>query len=222
MKADVEWLQSRVQTHLRDSAHVKLQVAEQCLDSILAAARLVADSFRAGGKLLLCGNGGSAADCQHLAAEFVSRLTAEFRRPGLPAIALTTDTSFLTAHANDYSFEDVFERQVEALGKAGDVLMGISTSGNSANIVRAMKAARAMGIGTIALVGRDGRMVGVADVAIRVPSDNAQHIQEAHLAVEHTVCDLAERYLFGQQPLAENVLAAPKPARRRANLRRAG
>lgn len=212
MEPEGKWLWNRVEAHLRESAEVKLRAAEQCVDSIIAAARLVADSFRAGGKLLLCGNGGSAADCQHLATEFVSRLSGDFPRPGLPAIALTTDSSFLTAHANDYSFEEVFERQVQALGNAGDVLMGISTSGSSANVVRALEAARAMGMGTIALVGASGTMAGVADVAIRIPSQNRQYIQEAHLAVEHLVCDLAERYLFGEKGAATS---SPR-ARRRA------
>src|SRR5438105_12000887 len=115
-----------VANHLRESAAVKLRTLELCTGSIRAAADLVAGAFRAGGKLLLCGNGGSAADCQHMAAEFTSRLSADFVRPALPAIALTTDTSFLTAYANDFDFEGVFARQVEALGKPGDVLLGIS------------------------------------------------------------------------------------------------
>ena len=117
--------QDRVRDHLIESAEVKRQVSEKCIESILAAANLIADTFRSGSKILLCGNGGSAADCQHVAAEFVSRLTKDFIRPGLPAIALTTDTSFLTAYSNDCGFEGVFERQLIALGKPGDVLIGI-------------------------------------------------------------------------------------------------
>ncbi len=199
MSVREEWLRDRAREHLLASAELKRQVAEQCLDSILAAARLVADCFRSGDKLLLCGNGGSAADAQHVAAELVSRLSADFERPGLPALALTTDSSFLTAYANDYSFEGVFARQVQALGRAGDVLIGISTSGNSRNVVLAMEAAKAADMRTISLTGSGGRMAGMADVAIAVPSSDTQHVQEAHLAIEHMVCDLAERYLFGRR-----------------------
>lgn len=203
MAKQADWRRDRVRAHLLESAEVKRQVAETCTDSILAAARTIANAFRAGGKLLLCGNGGSAADCQHMAAELVSRLTGDFHRPGLPAIALTTDTSFLTAYANDYDFEGVFERQVRALGKSGDVLLGISTSGGSSNVVRAMEAAASLGMGTISLTGLGGRMGSIADVAIAIPSTNTQLIQEAHLAIEHLVCDLVERHLFGEKGLAE-------------------
>lgn len=189
----------RAQKHLEESAEVKRRVAETCVDEIVAAAELIAATFRAGGKVLLCGNGGSAADCQHMAAEFVSRLTADFERPGLPAIALTTDTSFLTAFANDYDFEGVFERQVQTLGKPGDVLIGISTSGNSANVIRAVEAARAADMRTIVLTGSGGRLAGMANVSISVPSANTQHIQEAHLAIEHILCGLVERYLFDER-----------------------
>ena len=131
-----------------------------------------------------------------MAAEFVSRLTKDFERPGLPAIALTTDTSFLTAYANDVGFEGVFARQVQTLGKPGDVLIGISTSGNSPNVIRAVEAALAANIHTIALTGSGGRLAEIGDVVISVPSANTQHIQEAHLAIEHIVCDLVERCLF--------------------------
>ncbi len=182
-----------------ESAEVKRQAAEVCADSILAAADLVAETFRSGGKLLLCGNGGSAADCQHMATELVSRLTKDFERPGLPAIALTTDTSFLTAFSNDYNFEGVFERQVQALGKAGDVLIGISTSGNSTNVVRAVQAAKAMQMRTVALTGSGGRLKGISDVAVSVPSANTQYIQEAHLAIEHILCELVEHHIFHER-----------------------
>jgi len=189
----------RVRAHLFESAEIKRQVVETCMNSILAAADLIAETFRSGGKVLLCGNGGSAADCQHMAAEFVNRLTAEFERPGLPAIALTTDTSFLTAFANDCGFEGVFERQAQALGKPGDVLIGISTSGNSTNVIRAVEAARTANMHTIVLTGSGGRLAGMANVAISVPSANTQYIQEAHLAIEHILCGLVERYLFGER-----------------------
>ena len=188
---------ARVRAHLLKSAEVKRQVSEQCLESILEASSVITDAFRAGGKALLCGNGGSAADCQHMATELVSHLTSEFERPGLPAIALTTDTSFLTAFSNDCGFEGIFERQVQALGKEGDVLVAISTSGNSTNVVLAMEAAGRVPMKTVALTGQGGRLGKMADVAIRVPSDDTQHIQEAHLAIEHLLCELVERSLFG-------------------------
>jgi phosphoheptose isomerase len=186
-----------VRAQLTESAKLKIIVADRCYESILAAADIVAGSFRSGGKILLCGNGGSAADCQHMAAEFVSRLSKDFERPALAAIALTTDTSFLTAFSNDCGFDGVFERQVEALGKSGDVLIGISTSGNSPNVVRAVEVAKKTGLHTVVLTGQGGRLTAMADVAIEVPSTNTQHIQEAHLTIEHIVCYLVERYLFG-------------------------
>ena len=196
MQRDVNYLE-RARAYLLESAEIKRQVAEQCLDTLMSAACLIAETFQSGGKVLLCGNGGSAADCQHMACEFVSRLTKDFERPGLPAIALTTDTSFLTAFANDCGFEGVFERQVQTLGKVGDVLIGISTSGNSPNVIRAVEAARVAQIRTVILTGSGGRLAGMANVAITVPSTNTQHIQEAHLALEHILCDLVERYVFG-------------------------
>jgi len=188
-----------IKTRLTESAEVKRQVAETCVDTILKAAKSIEESFRAGGKLLICGNGGSAADSQHMATELVSRLTAGFERPGLPAIALTTDTSFLTAFANDVSFEGIFERQVQALGKPGDVLFAISTSGNSTNVILAMKIAKQLNVKTIALCGNGGRMASIADVAISVPNGNTQYIQESHLAIEHILCELVENSMFRQE-----------------------
>ncbi len=182
--------------YLLASADTKRQAAEACSDAILAAADLIADAFRAGAKVLICGNGGSAADCQHMAAEFVSRLTKDFERPGLPAIALTTDSSFLTAFANDCGFDGVFERQVQALGRPGDVLIGISTSGNSPNVVRAVRCARSQGLRSLVLTGAQGQLPSLADVAVSVPSTDTQHIQESHLAIEHLICWLVERELF--------------------------
>jgi phosphoheptose isomerase len=193
----------KIETHLLQSAEIKRQTAANCAGSIAKAADVIAEAFLSGRKLLLCGNGGSAADCQHMAAEFVSRLSKDFERRALPAIALTTDTSFLTAFSNDCGFEGVFERQVEALGYAGDVLLGISTSGNSRNVIRAVEAARKKNMRTIALTGDGGCLTAIADVAIAVPSSDTQHIQEAHLAVEHIVCELVESTLFrepGVQP----------------------
>jgi D-sedoheptulose 7-phosphate isomerase len=197
MKPDLASL-ARVRSYLLESAELKRLTGELCAPAIAAAAGLIGDAFRAGGKLLLCGNGGSAADCQHMAAEFVSRLSKDFERPGLPALALTTDTSFLTAYANDCDFAGIFARQVEALGRAGDVLLGISTSGNSANVIQALELARQKGLRSVALSGRGGRLAELADVAIAVPSDDTQHIQEAHLAVEHLLCMLVEQALFGK------------------------
>jgi D-sedoheptulose 7-phosphate isomerase len=172
---------------------------EQCGPAILAAADLITVSMRAGGKLLLCGNGGSAADCQHLATEFTCRLTGDFIRPALPAVALTTDTSFLTAYTNDFDFEGLFARQVEALGKPGDVLLGISTSGGSGNVIRAIEAARKLDLKVLVLTGNRGRLRELADVAVCVPSDITAHIQETHLAIEHIICHLVERALFDSQ-----------------------
>ena len=192
-------LSNRVQAYLRESARLKEQTATECLASILAAANLIAEAFKNGHKILLCGNGGSAADCQHMAAEFVGVLRKEFPRAGLPAIALTTDTSFLTAYTNDCGFESVFEHQVKALGQANDVLIGISTSGNSVNVLRAIRAAQSIGMRTIGLTGERGELTTAAEVAICVPSSDTQHIQEAHSAIEHIICELVERSLFASE-----------------------
>lgn len=186
-----------IRTHLQESAAIKQQVADLHAETMVEAAAAIAGAFRMGGKLLLCGNGGSAADCQHMAAEFVSRLTRERERPALPAIALTTDTSFLTAFANDCGYEGVFARQVQALGRPGDVLIGISTSGNSPNVVRAIQAAIETGMQTIALTGDSGILAGMAHFGIAVPSSSTQYVQESHLAIEHLLCHLVEEELYG-------------------------
>jgi D-sedoheptulose 7-phosphate isomerase len=186
----------KIETHLLQSGEIKRQTAASCAGSIAKAAEVIAGAFLSSGKLLLCGNGGSAADCQHMAAEFVSRFSKDLERRALPAIALTTDTSFLTAFGNDCGFEGIFERQVEALGNPGDLLIGISTSGNSPNVLRAIEAARKRNMGTIALTGNGGRLSAMADIVIAVPSSDTQYIQEAHLAVEHIVCELVEFALF--------------------------
>lgn len=172
---------------------------DECAPAILCAADLITESLRNGGKLLLCGNGGSAADCQHLATEFTCRLSADFIRPALPALALTTDTSFLTAYTNDFDFEGIFARQVQAFGKPGDALLGISTSGGSGNVVKAVQAARSLGMKTIVLTGNRGALRDLADVAVCVPSACTAHIQETHLAIEHIVCHLVERALYAQE-----------------------
>ena len=196
MNTDTGLLSQVVLSHLSESADLKREVAQNCIDSILSAAELVSRSLESEGKVLLCGNGGSAADCQHMAAEFVSYLNHDFDRPGLAAIALTTDTSFLTAFSNDSDFEGVFRRQVQALGRAGDVLIAISTSGNSANVLLAVEEAKASGIGTVALTGNSGKLASLVDVAVAVPSQSTQRIQESHLAIEHIICELVEHHLF--------------------------
>jgi len=166
--------------------------------TLAAAALATADALKAGRKLLIAGNGGSAADAQHLAAEFVSRLCQD--RPAMRALALTTDTSALTAIGNDYGYECVFARQLEAVALPGDVFMAISTSGNSPNILRALQAGRQMDLITIGLTGKSGgKMAPLCDHCIRVPSDVTMHIQEAHLALEHIFCMIAERAYFGAE-----------------------
>jgi len=165
--------------------------------AVVEAGRITAHAMKSGRKLMVCGNGGSAADAQHLVAEFVSRLTVD--RPALRAVALTTDTSILTAIGNDYSYDNVFERQVEALGLEGDVLLAISTSGNSKNCVKALKLAKQMNIHTIAYTGNNGgAMAELADINVIIPSDTTMNIQESHLALEHIYCMVVERFYFGE------------------------
>ena len=181
---------------LLTSAEVKRLAAEQCAGAAMQAAEMIAASLREGGKLMLCGNGGSAADSQHLAAEFVAMLDHRRPRGGLSALALTTDSSFLTAYANDFGYEGIFARQVETLGRPGDVLIGISTSGNSANVLAACEAARNAGIGVVAMTGEGGgRLADHADVLLEVPSSVTMHIQESHIALGHVVTLAVERLL---------------------------
>ncbi|MGB1177546.1 MAG: D-sedoheptulose-7-phosphate isomerase [Candidatus Puniceispirillaceae bacterium] len=181
---------------LLQSAEVKRQTADKCSDGALAAAQMIAAALQAGGKLMLCGNGGSAADSQHLAAEFVATLDHRRPRNGLAALALTTDTSFLTAYANDFGYEGVFARQVETLGNSGDVLIAISTSGNSANIVAACLAAREKGIKIVAMTGEGGgAMAEHADILLAVPSSVTMHIQESHIALGHVITLAVEKLL---------------------------
>lgn len=165
--------------------------------SLLEAARVTSDAMHNGRKLLVCGNGGSAADSQHIVAEFVARLTID--RPALPAVALTTDTSILTAVSNDSSFDNVFSRQVEALGREGDVLLAISTSGNSRNCIKALELARELHITTVTFTGNGGgKMAALADINVVVPSTITMNIQESQLALEHIYCMLVERCYFGE------------------------
>jgi D-sedoheptulose 7-phosphate isomerase len=166
------------------------------LQTIADTAAACVEAYRRGNKTILAGNGGSAADAQHIAAELVGRYG--FDRPSIPSLALTTDTSNLTAIGNDYGYDKVFSRQLEGMGNEGDIFFGISTSGNSQNIVNAFESAEAKGITTVALVGRDGGKMGrMADIAIIVPSDATPRIQESHILIGHILCDIIEKELFG-------------------------
>ena len=181
---------------LLTSAEVKRLTAAHCSEAAMQAADMIATSLRGGGKLMLCGNGGSAADSQHLAAEFVATLDHRRPRAGLAALALTTDSSFLTAYANDFGYEGVYARQVETLGRSGDVLIGISTSGNSANVIAACKAARDAGISVVAMTGEGGGgLADHADILLDVPSKVTMHIQESHIALGHVITLAVERRL---------------------------
>jgi len=184
-----------IEDQLRESARIKEEIRERYAQTILHTAELMINCYKSGGKLLICGNGGSAADSQHFAAEMIGRLKRN--RGALPAIALTTDSSILTALANDFSFDVIFRKQVEALGRRGDVLIGLSTSGNSMNVMQAMEAAKIKGLHTIALVGKDGgTLAAAADHAIVIPSNMSQRIQEGHITIIHIWCDLIEDAMF--------------------------
>jgi D-sedoheptulose 7-phosphate isomerase len=187
-----------IRERLQAGIALRAQLEGACSAPIIAAAERIVAAYRAGNKLLLCGNGGSAADCQHMATELVSQLRHDVKRDGLPAIALTTDTSYLTAFANDHGYEGVFARQVQALGRAGDVLLGISTSGNSKNVVAAFREAKPRGVVTVALTGSGGALAPLADLAIQVPSTDTQLVQEMHLAIEHLLCELVELAWVGR------------------------
>lgn len=187
-----------IEDELNASASVKQKIFDRCADGIVGAADLLVTALRRKNKILLCGNGGSAADCQHLATEMVIRMSPRITRPGIPAIALTTDTSMLTAGANDLGYDRVFARAVEALGAGGDVLIGITTSGRSESVNNAFRMARLKSMATVALLGKDGGTAkDLADVAIIVPSDDTQRIQEAHITIGHILCGLIEQELYG-------------------------
>jgi len=184
----------RVKNFLNASADLKYQVAETLSEKILSAARLIKESLAGGGKLLLMGNGGSAADAQHIAAEMVGRFKKE--RSAIAAIALTVDTSVLTALANDFGFDTVFSRQIEAIAQKGDVVLGFSTSGNSENLIRAFKLANELGAVTIGLLGNEGgRAKDHVRLAIVVPSDDTARIQEVHITIGHIICEIVENEL---------------------------
>ena len=190
----------RVKQFLKASGDLKYRVAETLSEEILEAAQTIRDRLASGGKLLLMGNGGSAADSQHIAAEFVGRFKKE--RAAIPAIALTVDSSSLTALGNDYGFETIFSRQIEALATAKDAVIGISTSGNSENVIRALNLARNMGAATIGLIGHGGgKMRDCADICIVVPSDDTARIQEAHITIGHIICEIIEQDLTHEKKI---------------------
>jgi D-sedoheptulose 7-phosphate isomerase len=184
---------------LNESSEIKLKMKEACLPQIIQAVELLTNSFKEGKKLLLCGNGGSAADCQHIAAEFMIRLSHKINRPALPAIALTTDTSNLSAGGNDIGFENVFARNVQGLGNEGDVLLAISTSGNSPNVIKAVDMAHQKNMKVIGFLGGSGgKLMGMVDVSVVIPSSNVQRIQEGHITAAHILCELTEMDLYGK------------------------
>ncbi|MCE2517113.1 MAG: SIS domain-containing protein [Alphaproteobacteria bacterium] len=187
---------SSIQAHLLTSAEVKTATANECAAAAATAAETIATALQHGGKLLLCGNGGSAGDCQHIAAEFVATLDHRRPRKGLRALALTTDSSFITAYSNDFGFDGIFARQVETLADQGDVLIGLSTSGNSGNVLAAFAAARDRGVTTIAMTGASGgKMADAADLLIAVPSSETPLVQEAHIALGHAITAEVETLL---------------------------
>ena len=198
-----DWI-STATDHLLESIKVKESVIEKCLPDLLILCELTAQCFRSGHKLLICGNGGSAADAQHLAAEFISTLSTKFERKALPALALTTDTSTITSRGNDYGFDEIFSRQVEAFGVPGDILLSISTSGGSKNCLRAMESADSLGVLNCCLLGgTGGKMAALADHSFIVPSDQTMHVQESHLALYHIYCHVVERMLNPEMAEAE-------------------
>lgn len=196
-----EFIPERIKAIADESAATARRFFASNLSQIARAAEMLAEAIRKGGKVLAMGNGGSAADAQHIAAELVNRLN--YDRPPIAAIALTTDSSILTSVGNDSSFDDLFERQLRALGRAGDVALAISTSGNSPNVIRAVIAARELGVLTIALAGRDGgRLAPLADLALVVESSSTQRIQETHIVIGHILCELIEEDLYPREPLS--------------------
>jgi len=192
-------LEARAAGHFADSISLKQAAAKVLVAPVARAGRLLAESLKGGGKVLACGNGGSAADAQHFAAELVNRF--EMERPPLAAIALTTDTSTLTSIANDYAYVQVFSKQVRALGRKGDALLAISTSGNSANVLEAVQVAHEMGVHVVAFTGNGGGKIGAAlkgdDILLAVPSKVTARIQEVHLVLLHCLCDAIDFQLFG-------------------------
>ncbi len=194
-------MQERIREQFEQSAQLKLQALDILAPAIAAAAEMMGNQLLQEQKILSCGNGGSAGDSQHFSSEMLNRFERE--RPGLPAIALTTDTSTLTSIANDYHYDEIFSKQVRALGQRGDILLAISTSGNSSNVVQAMHAAHDRGMRVVALTGKEGGEMALnlaeGDIEIRVPSSSTARIQEVHLLVIHCLCDAIDRMLFGEE-----------------------
>jgi D-sedoheptulose 7-phosphate isomerase len=183
---------------LKESAETKQNILKSCREDVFKTIDIIKESVQSGGKIMFCGNGGSAADSQHLATELIIRLSHDIKRPAIGAIALTTDSSLLTAGANDIGYDNVFARQVEGLGKPGDVLIGISTSGNSVSVIKAFNMASSKGLKTIAFLGGSGgKLKDMGDCDIIIPSSNTQRIQEGHITVGHIVCESVERELYG-------------------------
>jgi len=185
-------MKENIKNQILESAKIKNKMVKNSLESIEKAAELLIGSINAGGKILWCGNGGSAADAQHLATELMGGMSDHDRMP-IPSIALTTDSSFITAWSNDTDFDSIFSRQVQGLGAEGDVLIGISTSGNTENVINALKQAKYKNLKTIAFTGKTGgNLDGIADITIKVPSDNTQRIQESHIMIGQILCSLIE------------------------------
>ena len=185
-----------IKQQIYDSIEVKKELINYGIDLIEQAGSILVDSIKSGGKILWCGNGGSAADAQHLATELMGGMTDHDRKP-IPSIALTTDSSFLTAWPNDCDFESIFSRQIQGIGNDGDVLIGISTSGNSKNIIKAIKQAKYKKLKTIVFTGQDGGNIdGLADLTIKVPSSNTQRIQESHIMIGQILCSILEQHFM--------------------------
>ena len=190
-------MEEMIKKVLQDSIKAKENFIDENISNLILFAEKISSAFTSDRKLMLCGNGGSASDAQHIAAEFVNRFMLE--RPPLPAIALTTDTSIITSIGNDYTFDDIFSKQIKAIGVEGDVLLALSTSGNSANIISAVKAARGLGIYTGCLSGSDGgRLTGLVDMAMVVNNNTTPRIQETHILAGHIICQLVDYILFQQ------------------------
>ena len=188
-------MEETILLRFKENSEVKARFLKESLPSLLEVITLVSKAFEAGNKVLFFGNGGSAADAQHLAAEFVNRFI--MNRPPLPAIALTTDSSILTSVSNDLTFDEIFAQQIRALGKEGDVAVGISTSGNSPNVIKAIEVAKKIGIKTVALTGNDGgTLAKMADLSLVVPSNSTPRIQETHIFIGHILCEMVEHQLF--------------------------
>lgn len=189
--------QEFISKSLKESSEVKLLIEKECSPDIIKSIDLLVEAFKNGKKLLLCGNGGSAADSQHIAAEFIIRLSHDLKRPAIPAIALTTDTSILTAGGNDIGYDNVFARTVEGLGNEGDILLAISTSGNSGNVIKAVETAKLKNMKVIGFLGGSGgKLKNMVDVAVVIPSPSTGRIQEGHITVAHIICEAVERKLY--------------------------